>query len=441
MELIKPNIPQPLSGSATRRMSYPKPPLPPKPKIIPPKPQYLASANKLSFKEHKIPYTEVNVIRGRCGLQWDQFRPCKDPQVTSNVHKMMPSSSEMATDVTKHDKDRRSSVPLIQVSHPSDPSSTCLDLTTSRPSSVSGDEDSRCIIEKTCKNFIEITSKSSSDSSSLSLEDSDGEEFFSAKEDPPLQGSFLYTPSNSPSPSADNGHVNPNDDDAVKIVNNNNDNENSAECKRKKKAYLVAKEIATSEAVFVSTLKLLNEGFKRFLQDRGGINLSTEGKNGSRSDAIPEKDLDEIFKYLPNLQSLNEAISVDLALRITEWETHPKIADIIVIKGPFLKLYANYIMELEEHRKLLEECTERYPYFGECLKEFEKNELSRFIPVSRHMLTPMQRITKYKELMKQYLKYLPEDGIDYSDAVKALEIVENVAGHANEAIRELVSTT
>ena len=46
---------------------------------------------------------------------------------------------------------------------------------------------------------------------------------------------------------------------------------------------------------------------------------------------------------------------------------------------------------------------------------------------------------RYKELMRQCLKYIPASHPDHSDALQALDIVRNVAQHANQTMRDLVS--
>ncbi|KAL7643996.1 UNVERIFIED_CONTAM: hypothetical protein RMT77_006009 [Armadillidium vulgare] len=213
----------------------------------------------------------------------------------------------------------------------------------------------------------------------------------------------------------------------IDIVPNNS---GSTENGYNQKAYYVAKELKTSEESFIRVLKVLNFDFKEFL-------IRKECLSDSRENTLPKHLLDEIFEYLPNLQKVNEELLKEFEMRVNNWSVHPKIADVIITKGPFLKLYIDYIKNLQTRTNLLQKCAKEYSYFGECLLEFEKSELGACIPISKHMLTPMQRITKYEQLMIQYIKYLNESHIDYCDAVTALNIVKEVIGNANEAVREM----
>ncbi|KAL7643997.1 UNVERIFIED_CONTAM: hypothetical protein RMT77_006010 [Armadillidium vulgare] len=280
------------------------------------------------------------------------------------------------------------------------------------------------LMEKALENCTSQSPKSSSNSS-ISYADSDSDEFTPSVDQSTNPSIIITKTYDTSSDSSSVTNLTASDSE----TNNNTNTSN-------KKLFLVAQEMKTSEKSFVAILRLLNVDFKQFLIQKDC--LCTNEKN-NKNDALPERHFNEVFKYLPNLQSLNEEILSDFETRLNKWERHPKIADVIVRKGPFLKLYTNYIKELEVHTRLLQRYANQYSYFGECLRDFESSEQGQFIPISKHMLTPMQRITKYRELMKQYIKYLSESHIDYSDALQALDIVKGVAEHANEAIRELVS--
>lgn len=55
------------------------------------------------------------------------------------------------------------------------------------------------------------------------------------------------------------------------------------------------------------------------------------------------------------------------------------------------------------------------------------------------MLGPVQRIPRYKLLLEDYLKRLPEDSIDRLDATKALDLISKAANHSNETMKQTVS--
>lgn len=50
---------------------------------------------------------------------------------------------------------------------------------------------------------------------------------------------------------------------------------------------------------------------------------------------------------------------------------NPKVADVFIKKGPYLKLYTTYIKDFEKLTAELEDACNRYPNFKAAVKEFE----------------------------------------------------------------------
>ena len=189
-----------------------------------------------------------------------------------------------------------------------------------------------------------------------------------------------------------------------------------------KKAYLTAREIATSEQVFVDCLHLICIDFRNFV-----------------SDSIPETDLNKILSYLPHLQNLNEDLLGDFENRIDNWMTLPTIADVFLRKGPFLKLYSAYINDFQSQSALLDECVLKYPKFAEALKGFEMSDRCRGLSLKHHIIKPIQRLPQYRLLLDVYLRHLNEASLDYKNTVAALKIVSEVAEHANSSMKQGVN--
>lgn len=189
--------------------------------------------------------------------------------------------------------------------------------------------------------------------------------------------------------------------------------------KRKRKAFLVAQEVMSSEKVFVDVLVL----------------LCKDMKEQCRSD-IPESELEKVITPLPQLLCLNEDILKDIKERINHWDTLPKISDVFIKKGPFLKLYSSYIQNFQAQCNFFDECCQKYLLFSKKVKEFEMSDYCKKLSVKHYMLKPIQRIPQYRLLLEDYLKYLEPGSEDYEDTEKALQIVRNVADHANKSMKQ-----
>ncbi|XP_049846671.1 uncharacterized protein LOC126299057 isoform X1 [Schistocerca gregaria] len=192
------------------------------------------------------------------------------------------------------------------------------------------------------------------------------------------------------------------------------------------KAFFIAKELMTSERVFISVLKLLNEDFRQALEMT---------RKQYQSQIIPDDDFCKIFNSLPQLQSLNEDLLHDLECRIENWQSSKKIADVIVRKGPFLKLYTTYIQNFGAQCSHFDECCQKYPKFFKLVRDFEALPICKKLSIKHFMLKPVQRIPQYRLLLEDYSRQLDSSSPDYEDTQRALKIVCDVADHANRSIK------
>lgn len=206
------------------------------------------------------------------------------------------------------------------------------------------------------------------------------------------------------------------------------ENIESEEIPIREKSVWIVEEFIKSEKVFINVLNLLCKTFVLFVEQSGGD-----------AKLIPSTDLSKIIGTLPQLLSLNEDLLQDLEKRMANWNEHPKIADVIVKKGPFLKLYSTYILNFEGQRNFLDECCQKYPRFLKCVKDFEASDVCEMLTIKHHMLKPVQRLPQYRLLLESYLKNQDKDSIDYQDTILALKIVCDVADHANKSLKQEVS--
>ena len=162
-------------------------------------------------------------------------------------------------------------------------------------------------------------------------------------------------------------------------------------------------------------------------------------KRQSRSKAIPSEEFKVLFKNLPQLLAFNQSLLQDFEERIENWDKKPKIADIIRERGQFLRMYSNYMNDFSSMNDHYNKCIEKYSGFKKAVIEFEKLPECKCLKITHYMLKPVQRLPQYRMLLDNYLKYLPEDSIDFDDTTDALRIVSEAADHANDAVKKAVS--
>ncbi|KAA0187848.1 hypothetical protein HAZT_HAZT008847 [Hyalella azteca] len=162
---------------------------------------------------------------------------------------------------------------------------------------------------------------------------------------------------------------------------------------------------------------------------------SDDSRNGWRDSAALKEELNRILNYLPQLQNFSEGFLADLKHRLTDWDQHQKIADIIITKGPFLKMYSSYIKDFEHQCTLLDEACSKHPNFAKAVQAFEASDVCCKLSIKHYMLKPVQRIPQYRLLFQSYVDLLPSTSPDLLDSHKALTILEGVADHANNTIK------
>ena len=92
----------------------------------------------------------------------------------------------------------------------------------------------------------------------------------------------------------------------------------------------------------------------------------------------------------------------------------------------FFKAYSPFISNFDNALKLLDELSKKNSSFCSLLYSFQALPKCGSLPVSAHLLDIVQRIPRYKLLLEQYIKYLPEESGDREDSEKALTIITEV---------------
>ena len=195
------------------------------------------------------------------------------------------------------------------------------------------------------------------------------------------------------------------------------------------KIFKAAEEVMISEKTFLTIITMLDVDFRSFIDERN-----------TDSEIVPHAKFYEIFSNMGMIRNLSSILFNDFSDRIENWCDNYKIADVLIMKGDFLKIFADYGNDYHKNMPhLLDELLANYPRFKEAVNEYEKQECCRCMPISSFFIKPVQRIPQYQMLMKEYLKQISKTQNvhpDKEDAEIALDIVTNAVVHVNEHIRK-----
>ncbi|XP_061418672.1 FYVE, RhoGEF and PH domain-containing protein 4-like [Lethenteron reissneri] len=190
------------------------------------------------------------------------------------------------------------------------------------------------------------------------------------------------------------------------------------------KLHLTAMELLETERTYVKRLSLLDEVFHKQLRE--------EAEKGSFSVDV----VSQIFSNLPSIHSFHrDFLLPELEQRMQEWDTNPRIGDILQKLAPFLKMYGVYVKNFDDAHKLVSTWTTQSSRFADIVLDIQRQAECMNLTLQNHMLGPVQRIPRYQLLLQDYLKRLAPGAPDRPDAEKSLDLIATAATHSNSAIR------
>eukprot|EP00795_Rhopilema_esculentum_P002176 gene2176-17767_t len=152
--------------------------------------------------------------------------------------------------------------------------------------------------------------------------------------------------------------------------------------------------------------------------------------------SLPKSSFSQMFDDIELIYDFDQNFLQDLENRMTDWDSHKRIGDIVRKYSYFLKMYTNYIKGYDKAMTMFQECCHKFPKFAAIVKEYERKPSFLNLKITSFMLKPIQRIPSYRLLLIDYLKHLPEESEDHKDINHGLQIVSQVANHINESMKE-----
>jgi hypothetical protein len=185
----------------------------------------------------------------------------------------------------------------------------------------------------------------------------------------------------------------------------------------------IAREIISTEEVYVRRLGVLKNVFREELQKLG-------------PDLCPPNVLRTIFSESEVIRLYNEVILQQLKERMQRWySSGQKLGDIFLKMTEYLKVYTAYVNNYNDAFNTLTTLMKN-PRVQECLNNCRARPECEGLEISSFLILPVQRIPRYVLLLQDLFKHTPEGHPDYEDLKKALEKMQTVADYVNEKKRE-----
>eukprot|EP00794_Sanderia_malayensis_P017990 gene17990-19786_t len=143
---------------------------------------------------------------------------------------------------------------------------------------------------------------------------------------------------------------------------------------------------------------------------------------------LPRKVIEDIFGNIEAIHSVNVQL-----LELMETED---VATALYKLAPFMKLYALYANNFELSNKTLEDHVKKNSDFATFKDLQESREEMGGLKLRALLITPIQRIPRYKLLLENLLEKTTPEHPDYTKLRDACAEVSKVANHINECLRQ-----
>ncbi|GFN87770.1 hypothetical protein PoB_001427600 [Plakobranchus ocellatus] len=104
--------------------------------------------------------------------------------------------------------------------------------------------------------------------------------------------------------------------------------------------------------------------------------------------------------------------------------------------GPFLKLYSTYANNHQHALNTMQEWQTKSQEFADFISKQEDLPPVMGLKLPALLITPVQRIPRYKLLLEELLYNTPKEHYDYEKIKEATAVIEEIATHINEHIRQ-----
>ncbi|XP_028411473.1 FYVE, RhoGEF and PH domain-containing protein 4-like [Dendronephthya gigantea] len=143
---------------------------------------------------------------------------------------------------------------------------------------------------------------------------------------------------------------------------------------------------------------------------------------------LPDQIHNEIFSNIEAIQNVNRELLVHM-------ETMG-IGDAFLALAPFLRLYSTYANNFEKALNTIKEWEKKCPKFAAFKEKQENLEEAKGLKLNALLITPIQRIPRYKMLLENLLWKTSDDHTDFNKLKEAVDQISKVALHINENIRQ-----
>lgn len=143
---------------------------------------------------------------------------------------------------------------------------------------------------------------------------------------------------------------------------------------------------------------------------------------------LNENVVTNVFGNIRSIRSVNQAL--------LEYLEKFSIGSAFIKLGPYLKLYSAYAKNFQHAASALQDCEQKNRQFRLFKEKQESRPEVKGLKLNALLITPIQRIPRYKLLLEELKQNTKPNQDDYTSLTEAVHNVTEIATHINEHVRD-----
>ncbi|KAM7104820.1 FERM, ARHGEF and pleckstrin domain-containing protein 2 isoform 2-T3 [Molossus nigricans] len=208
------------------------------------------------------------------------------------------------------------------------------------------------------------------------------------------------------------------------------DEEPKHKCTGVDEAYFIAKEILATERTYLKDLEVITVWFRSAVV---------------KEDAMPADLMTLLFSNIDPIYEFHRGFLREVEQRLALWEGpsgnhatggHQRIGDILLRNMRQLKQFTGCFQRHDEVLTELEKATKRCKKLEAVYKEFELQKVC-YLPLNTFLLKPIQRLVRYRLLLRRLCAHYPPGHSDHADCRDALRVITEVTSALQHSLLRL----
>mmetsp|Transcript_6090 Transcript_6090/g.18561 ORF Transcript_6090/g.18561 Transcript_6090/m.18561 type:complete len:1275 (-) Transcript_6090:92-3916(-) len=179
----------------------------------------------------------------------------------------------------------------------------------------------------------------------------------------------------------------------------------------------IALEIYSSEVTYVQSVQYLVEVVKPM---------------AAKKKVFTKEQFSVLFQGLDSIRDVSMNLIESLEARITQWDENSTIGDLFVEASPWLNVYLQFCINTDAVNEILDTVSKK-----KSLQPWlHKVKALCGVPLPALLITPVQRIPRYRLLLCDLLKSTEPSHPDYEPLQKAVQLILALASKINKDVQD-----